>query len=90
MLKVYKYPLRPNDYIDIQLPKGGQILTIQTQGDMPYLWALVNPDNPRMKRRFRLAGTGHPINESMSELFYHGTFQLHGGALIFHLFEVST
>ena len=90
MLEVFKYQLRPDNYIDIQLPEGAQILPVQTQGDMPCLWALVNPENRRIKKRFRLAGTGHPIKEDRSELFYHGTFQLHGGALIFHLFELSS
>ena len=88
MLTIYKYPLHLNDYIELHLPEDTQILTVQTQGDMPCLWALVNPDNKIITRRFRLAGTGHPIKENKSELFYHGTFQLHGGTLIFHLFEI--
>ena len=88
MLTVYKYQLQPNDYIDIHLPTKAQILTVQTQFDKPCLWALVNPDNENVLRRFRLAGTGHSIKENESELFYHGTFQLMQGALIFHLFEI--
>jgi len=90
MLTVYKYELKPDDYIDIHLPEDSQILTVQSQFDRPCLWALVNPENKSIVRRFRLAGTGHPIKENKTALFYHGTFQLMGGSLIFHLFEVST
>jgi hypothetical protein len=88
MLSVYKYPVIPNDYIDLSLPQGAIILSVQSQYDKPQLWALVDPESPVELRRFRLAGTGHPIKESADKLYFHDTFQLHGGQLIFHLFEV--
>jgi len=90
MLEVYKYVLEiASDRFDVFLPEGAQILTVQTQFDIPCLWALVNPDNKPIVRRFRLVGTGHSIEEDESELFYHGTSQLMGGKRVVHLFEVS-
>ena len=90
MSKIFKYKIIPNDdYIDIEMPSMAQLLTVQVQRGEPYLWAMVDTSFPMQTRRFRLAGTGHPITEKSCDLAYIGTFQLHGGALIFHLFEVT-
>ncbi len=83
---VYKYPIIAKDYFDIAMPSGAKILTVQVQLSNPCIWALVNPDNKAEIRRFRLAGTGHWINEDNLE--YIGTFQISGGSLVFHLFEI--
>jgi len=83
---VYKYPIQAGDHIDVEIPKGAEILTVQTQNDQPCIWALVDERAPTERRMFRLAGTGHPIDNPNS-LKYIGTFQLHEGSLVFHLFE---
>lgn len=88
MLKVFKYPIKPDDYFEVSLPQGSQILTVDNQFENPNIWALVDPEKPMVTRTFRLAGTGHPIDHTQGDLFYHGTIQLMGGALIFHLFEL--
>ncbi len=88
MLKIYKYPIPTTDYFELELPQGAQILHIDEQYGEPQLWALVKPTAPYIKRKFRFAGTGHPITEKTSELYHRGTFKLRGGALIFHIFEV--
>ncbi len=86
MRTVYKYPIIATDYFQLELPQDAQILTIQTQHSEPQLWALVDTDALMETRRFRLAGTGHPISDE--NLRYIGTFQLNGGTLVFHLFEI--
>jgi len=87
--KVFKYVLRMDDKITLNLPKGAEVLTVQTQYDQPCLWALVDPFAMKEKRIFRLAGTGHPIVFDMdSDYKYINTFQMNGGLLIFHLFEI--
>ena len=85
MKTIYKYPLIIGDQ-DIEMPKGAQILTVQVQNDMPCLWALVAPSNPPELKRITVAGTGHNIFE-VDLLAYVGTFQLHGGELVFHVFQ---
>lgn len=82
---VYKYPVTLDDAFALQLPRGAQLLTVQVQRGEPVLWALVDPGAPDETRTFRLAGTGHRIDDA-DLLTYVGTFQLHGGALVFHLF----
>jgi hypothetical protein len=86
MKTVYKYPVPPDDTFEMMLPQGAQILTVDLQFGEMQLWALIDPDAPLNRRRFRLAGTGHPIKER--NLLYINTFQAHGGALILHLFEI--
>ena len=86
---VYKYPINEfSDYIGMEMPQGAKILTVQMQYDVPCIWALVDPDMPLEQRVFRLAGTGHPIYESLINLDYIGTFQMSRGDLIFHLLEI--
>lgn len=88
MKKVFKYDIKPEHIIEIQLPKNAEILTAQTQlyCGTPMLWALVDPDAKPELRKFRLAGTGHQIDET--NLKYINTFQLNNGLLVFHLFEI--
>jgi hypothetical protein len=87
MITVYKYPVVLNDEFTLGLPGKARVLTVQVQRGKPYLWALVDTEEPSRLRHFRLAGTGHPINEPISE--YLGTFQVEGGLLVFHLFEMA-
>ena len=92
MLTVWKYPVPVEDEFELAIPVPARPLTVQIQDGMPYLWALVDPDPNRLlaRRRFRLAGTGHPIEEQNDELQYIGTFQMHGDALVFHVFWVRS
>lgn len=87
MRTVYKYPIDLTDTFTLELPKGAQVLSVQMQGATPCLWALVDTKAEAERRTFRLAGTGHPIDESL-ELRFVSTFQLYGGDLVFHVFEV--
>lgn len=87
MTTVYKYPLAVTDEQTVEMP-AGVILTVQVQHGTPCLWAAVDPSSPMTKRVIRIAGTGHLIDDSIATHRYIGTFQLAGGALVFHAFEV--
>ena len=84
---VWKYEIEITDYFDLQIPEGSTILSVQVQERTPCLWALVNPNNPKRTYKFRLAGPGHPVKIEESDN-YLGTFQMQGGALVFHLFLI--
>lgn len=86
MKKVFKYPVEIDGKFSLLLPMEAKILAVQIQHDKPCLWALVDPNAPVETRSFRLAGTGHPIDEESLE--YIGTFQMASGSLIWHLFEI--
>jgi len=101
---VYKYEIPIQDNFTLDMPAGAQVLhvDVQTQKvisegahlpvarETPYLWALVNTDDPVMKAyNFRLVGTGHAV-ENRNNLEHVGTFLLQGGGLVFHLFGVCS
>lgn len=86
MKRIYKYHVRIDDVQTIDLPQGAQVLSVQVQDGIPYIWACVNPSAKSEPRQFRLYGTGHPIEEDCL-LKFIGTFQIFGGRLVYHLFE---
>jgi len=88
---IWKYPLKATDSQNISMPKGSQILTVQTQFDVPCLWALVDPAEKNTEARLiETFGTGHDLHYDMgASREYIGTFQLHEGQLVFHVFEYT-
>jgi hypothetical protein len=86
MKTIYKYKIFPHSELD--LPLGAEFLSVQTQHGEAVAWFLVDDTiNRKMKRRvFNSYGTGHPVPDNPGR--YLGTFQLNGGALVFHFFEV--
>ena len=86
-MKIFKYQLETTDLQQIEMPEGATILCIQTQNNVPCIWAMVNPINQNIKRSFEIFGTGHSIPNS-GERKYIGTYQLSSGLLVFHCFEL--
>lgn len=84
---VWKYPIPLEDWPELPMPLGADVLCVQMQGDMPCLWARVDPDAAKTIRQFRWAGTGHQLTPDVGR--YVGSVQMMGGALVFHLFEVT-
>lgn len=86
---VFKYPVPigvGTDEFTLNLPDGARPLSFQAQRGEAMLWALVDPDAKPTRRRFRVAGTGHPIATPVERLRFIGTSQF--GSLVFHLFEI--
>lgn len=84
-MKIFKYLVPVEDRFEVELPFGATVLCVQTQQERPYIWAKVVPGHETEKRAFRVFGTGHTMPGN--GLKYIGTFQLHGGGFIGHLFE---
>lgn len=84
--RIYKYPLPVVDDPDIAMPEGARMLTVQTHGGQPFIWALVDTDADMEPRGFRVLWTGHPFPDAERWPIYVGTFQLAGGGLVFHVF----
>lgn len=85
MRKIFKYPLKVEDVQMVEMPKGAAVLCVQTQGNTPCLWADVDPQAPKVCRSFVTYGTGHPMDDGQAR-HYIGTYQLRGGALVFHVY----
>lgn len=89
-MKIWKFVLALSDTQVVPMPKGSTILTIQVQKGNLCLWALCdeNADEGGPGRRINIYGTGNPLPENGHIGEYISTFQLYGGDLVFHAFEV--
>ena len=80
---IWKYKLEPKS--KLMMPRGAQILSVQTQHERPHMWVLVNPETETEERNFTIYGTGNPLPEFPGTFI--ATFQMQGGEYIFHVFE---
>lgn len=85
MKTVWKFPIQVEDTFDMHMPRGAQVLSVQVQAGSPVMWALVDPDAKVEERWFRVAGTGHAVDDEKFPVFI-GTFQLEAFGLVFHVF----
>ena len=85
MQSVFKWQILTTDRQEIEMPVGAEVLTVQCQNGKPCIWARVDTSAESEFRAFRTYGTGHPIHHPPGR--YVGTYQLIGGALVFHVFE---
>lgn len=84
MKTIWKFILETTDTQRILIPSGSSILTVQSQNGEPRLWAEVNHDSPLENVIIETFRTGHPMDESKRD--YIGTYQMNGGALVFHVY----
>ena len=88
-MRIWKWTLQVTDTQSLPMPAGAKVLGVQPQGDFPLrpqLWALVDEKAPVADRTFATYGTGNPMPDGDPGK-YVGTYQMHGGALVFHVFE---
>lgn len=89
-LVVWKFSVPIADTSTVMIPRGAELIHFATQDpdDTPYVWAICNPNAPKVRRQFRLAGTGHPLLVSRSAK-YIGTIHVQDRKLVFHLFDLG-
>jgi hypothetical protein len=85
-MRIWKWTLDLSDVQPVIIPKGAKLLSVQMQGDTPQLWVLCDEKADKERRHIAIYGTGTPLPDEPGEFI--STFQLHGGALVFHAFEV--
>lgn len=83
---IWKFSLGHGTFVDIKMPKGSDLLTVEIQDGCPHLWVAVDPDRETETRVFAVYGTGHIINRYNKKKFI-GTVFLNNG-LVFHVFEM--
>ncbi len=86
-LRIYKFQLSVVDRQTVMMPAGAKLLDVQMQGDSPCIWALLNDQTEYEPRHFAIYGTGNPVPDDPG--VYVATFQMHGGALVWHVFETQ-
>jgi len=87
MKTIWKFPLDLCDQQQIPMPKGAQILTLQTQNGVPCIWVMVEDDAVEAEMRtFEIFGTGTEITKEKGfGRCYIGTFQRQ--QFVWHVFE---
>jgi len=89
MKTIWKYEIKAEDIQEIEMPVGSQILCVQTQREKPCIWILTDTETKDAEtRKFFTIGTGHDFYQEQDNCKYIGSFQLHDGLLVFHLFEL--
>lgn len=86
MYSIWKFNVSPGSFTAL-MPENSKVLSVQTQGGVPVMWCLVDTEEEKLLRQFITYGTGHEIKNPENQEFI-GTFQIDGGNLIFHLFEI--
>lgn len=85
MRTIFKYAVEMSEDFTVLAPEGAEWLSVQVQGNEVQMWARVDTRRPAAAYRFGVHGTGHELNDFTARAPHIGTFQLSGGALVFHL-----
>ena len=85
--RIWKYVFRVDDNVYIETRKNATFLDVQMQDGEPYMWFIVDDNEPKEIRSFVIYGTGHIIPDNVIGV-YRKTFQEFNGGLVWHLFEV--
>lgn len=72
--------------MSLEMPDGSTVLTVQAQDNYPNMWCLVDPNAPKVTRKFEVMITGEEFDSQCLE--YVGTFQTDKGSFVGHVFEV--
>ncbi len=88
MLIIYKYKFM-NRCETIELPADAEILDIQIQDYEATMWVLLNTEDEKIERTFKMFGTGVEIKIIDSEHFYEylSTVQFENEE-VYHIFEI--
>lgn len=85
---VYKHRLPTPVALDseqyIHTMRGAELLHVAVQDGIPFVWALVDPSEPMVKRTVRVYATGEPIDDDVTP-DYVGTF--HIDWTVWHVFS---
>lgn len=88
-MQIWKWPIEITDYQTIKVPAGTRLLTVQVQRGTPCIWGLCDERMGLQEhRRIGVYGTGNPMPDDPGK--YLGTFQVHEGAPVFHVFEIGS
>lgn len=91
MKTVYKYPIRIDDHILVEMPKGAKVLHAAEQFGRLCLWAEIDTEEERVdERHFRIAGTGHNLETKTIKaetLEFVSTVVMHEGERVIHVYE---
>jgi len=85
-MTIWKYPLKVTDIQNVEMPAGARVLSAHVQRDTICVWVLADPAADRVRRQFRIFGTGVPVGEIPMAEFVATVHFLRVG-LVFHVFD---
>ena len=86
MKTIYKFKLPIRDVAEQYIPKGSKVLSVGMQGDNLCFWAEVDTaEKEFVLRRFRVAGTGYPLECGMKLGRFLGT--VFERVFVWHVYE---
>ena len=88
MTTIWKAELQPADVQQVMVPMGAEMLCAREQFDKICVWYRCDPSAAKEPRTIAIVGTGNPAPGAEGR--YLGTASLHGGNLMFHVFERRT
>jgi len=89
MRTVARYALPLRTEFSIAMPFNAVVLAVQTQSNKPYIWMLIETENPAATRKFFLYKTGVQIPTDGVFRHHIGTFQISNWVTSteYHLFD---
>ena len=94
---IWKFPLALTDEQEIEMPQASKILHVDVQRvrhsdtevvEQLFIWALVYPEAPKVRRKVYVFGTGNPY-KTEGPVDHIGTVQMAGSALVWHVFALD-
>ena len=62
-MTIWKYVIEKiDDEVTFDMPGGAQVLHVGEQSGLLCLWALVDPNIPKVQHTFFIRGTGHQVS----------------------------
>lgn len=85
-MTVWKYKIPPQEEVAFQMPRQARILRVDFQGHDLCMWVMVDPEMPKVERRFSIRGTGQDAAGLWWET-YIGTAIHPTAPLVLHFWE---
>jgi len=91
---IWKFEITPpvmGNTCKVDLPRGAKVVSVNCIGDQMFIWVkfyVDMKDQDFVPHYFEIFGTGHEIHNDMGvDRKYIGTCLMHGGGLVWHVFE---
>jgi len=92
MRVIYKYTIEiGSESLTLRLSEGSKFLSAFAQHSIICLWFEQETTNDIQERYFKIYGTGHEMESESDHIHnYLTTFPMANGALIWHLYELTS
>jgi hypothetical protein len=81
---IWKYELSITAMQEIEVPLGAKVLSAKMQDQRLCLWAMVDPNEQRIRMPIEIIGTGHKTSNCCSREFIDTVID---GPFVWHIFR---